>query len=140
MLFFSTEGYGYSKRLCEDILIWFCKEFFSDHEIDIMVKHRGMIREGVYGWCDILDNDKLPRAFLIEIHSNLDKVTYATTLIHELIHVKQWVYGSLKMKKGKRFYKGIHVDKFEYLDQPHEVEAYAKEEYYLFKYLCRSFN
>lgn len=136
MLYFETNGYGYPKYLCEDILFWFAKTFYPRHNLDITVNHRGMKREGVYGWCDIMGGERHPRTFLIEIQSNLDKHTYATTLVHELIHVKQWVDGSLKLNKGSLVYRGIHVGPE--ADQPHEVEAHEGEREYLLKFMCDS--
>ena len=137
MLYFETTGYGYPKYLCEDILTWFSTTFYPRHTIDITVHHRGLKREGVYGWCDIMSNERNPRNFLIEIQSNLDKRLYATTLMHELIHVKQWVDGNLKLKKGSLVYKGIDCSSGG-VDAPHEVEAHGNEEKYLLHYMCDS--
>jgi hypothetical protein len=136
MLYFETSGYGYPKYLCEDILMWFHSSFYPRHKIDITVNHRGMKREGVYGWCDIWGGERNPRTFLIEIQSNLDKYTYATTLVHELIHVKQWVDGNLKLDRGCLVYRGIHVGPEQ--DQPHEIEAHEGEREYLLKFMCDS--
>jgi hypothetical protein len=117
--------------------MWFHTSFYPRHKIDITVNHRGLKREGVYGWCDILDRAYNPRSFLIEIQSNLDKRLYATTLVHELIHVKQWIDGNLKLKKGSLVYKGIDCSDGG-RDAPHEVEAHGNEEKYLLTFMCDS--
>ena len=94
MFYWEISGYGAHKYLCEDILCWFYNSFYPKHTIDITVNHRGLKREGVYGWCDISsDNTYKPRGFLIEIQSHMPKRLYAETLVHELIHVKQWIDG-----------------------------------------------
>ena len=136
MLYFETSGYGYPKYLCEDILWWFAKSFYPRHKIDITVNHRGMKREGVYGWCDIMEKERKPRTFLIEIQSNLDKRTYAETLVHELIHVGQLIDGDLTLKQGTLCYKGRQVSGD--MDAPHEIEAHEGERDHLLKFMCDS--
>tara|TARA_Y100000589_G_scaffold137456_1_gene131500 strand:- start:8252 stop:8683 length:432 start_codon:yes stop_codon:yes gene_type:complete len=136
MLYYEMNGYGFPKYLCEDILCWFAKSFYPRHKIDITVNHRGLKREGVYGWCDIMENERRPRTFLIEIQSNLDKRTYAETLVHELIHVGQWIDGDLTLKKGSLCYRGIVVGPE--MTEPHEVEAYEGERDHLLKFMCDS--
>lgn len=140
MLYYEITGYGARKKLCEDILIWFATEFYPRHTLDITVYHHGLKREGVYGYCDIQGRQYNPRTFLIELQSNMDKRLYALTLIHELIHVKQWVDGTLKFKRGNKIYKGINVEEIDYFDQPHELEAHGNEEKYLLKYLSYNKN
>ena len=56
-------------------------------------------------------------------------VDLGVTLAHELTHVAQFVKGQLKhTKRGRRwcgkFYKANHP----YLDQPWEIQAFAKQE------------
>ena len=120
-------GYGYRKKLCRSVSDWFVSEFLSDYTIDLHITHRGLKRELVYGWCDFEDDFKEPRAFLIQLQSHMDVEQYIKVLIHELVHVRQWVYGILKYKKGKTYYKTIDVDELDYDDQPHEIEAREME-------------
>jgi len=137
MFYWEVTGYGAHKHLCEDILCWFYTSFYPRHTIDITVNHRGMKREHVYGWCDIASEDTYrPRKFLIELQSNMPKRLYAETLVHELIHVKQWIDGDMKYRRGVRYYKGIEAPQFD--DAPHELEAYEGEREYLLKFLCDS--
>jgi hypothetical protein len=86
MFYYDITGYGAHKKLCEDILIWFATKFYPRHKLDITVCHRGMKREGAYGYCDIEGEQRNPRTFLIELQSNMNKRLYALTLMHELIH------------------------------------------------------
>ena len=44
-------------RRCQDIVMWFIGKYLPRHKIDITVNHRGLLREGVFGWCTVLDSD-----------------------------------------------------------------------------------
>jgi hypothetical protein len=127
MLTIYTEGYGYSKRLCEDVVTWFIAKYFPRHKLEIEVLHRGLKREGALGYCDVAGETYRPRSFLIEMDTYLDKKTYARTLLHELYHLKQWVDGELKLKASKKYFKGECVEDLQYWEQPHEIFAFWNE-------------
>ena len=127
MLYLETTGYSYSQRRCEDIVLWFVAKYLPRHKLDITVNHRGLLREGVYGWCTVQDCDHRPRAFEIELHNRMDPILYAQTLLHELWHVYQHVKGNLKDKGSKRFWKGTDYSLADYSDQPWELEAVEME-------------
>ena len=127
MLTLYTEGYGYSKRLCEDVVSWFVSKHLPRHKLEIEVLHRGMKRENAYGYCDVAGETYKPRCFLIELDTHLDKETYIKTLIHEMIHVLQFCKGELKLKASKRYYKGECMEDLEYWEQPHEIAARHRE-------------
>jgi hypothetical protein len=56
-------------------------------------------------------------------------VQMALTLAHELVHVKQFATGKLKAYDGGHVWSGsTYPDSTPYLDQPWEVQAYAKQE------------
>lgn len=121
--FIYHSGYGYSKRLCEDVSCWFLNKFFPRHKIDVEIIHRGLKREGVNGYCDTVEDSSRPRKFLIELDTYMDEELYTATLLHEFVHLKQWVEGKLHFRYGKMCYNKEPVDTYEYWDQPHEVEA-----------------
>lgn len=123
MLTLYTEGYGFSKRLCEDVVCWFVSKHLPCHKLEIEVLHRGMKREGAYGYCDVAGRHHNPREFLIELDTHMDKETYITVLLHELYHILQFVSGELKLKSSKRYYKGECMEDLEYYEQPHEISA-----------------
>ena len=123
MLALYPEGYGYSKRLCEDVVNWFVSKYLPRHKLEIEVLHRGMKRESAYGYCDVAGRHYNPREFLIELDTHMDKETYTKTLIHELYHVLQFYRGELKLKSSKRYYKGECMEDLEYYEQPHEIAA-----------------
>ena len=130
-----TEGYGYSKRLCEDVVNWFVSKYLPKHKLEIEVLHRGMKREGAYGYCDVAGRHYNPREFLIELDTHMDKETYTKTLIHELYHVLQFCRGELKLKSSKRYYKGECMENLEYYEQPHEISARWNERILYQEYL-----
>jgi hypothetical protein len=138
MYYLQMSGYGYRKRICESVTDWFMNRYMPRHIIDLRVVHRGLKREFVYGWCDFEDDYKRPRAFLIELQTNMDLETYTKTLIHELVHVRQWVFGSLRQKRGKMYYGSTNVEDLDYDDQPHEIEAREQEETLYITYLIET--
>jgi hypothetical protein len=135
MLSLYTEGYGFSKRLCEDVVSWFVSKYLPRHKLEIEVLHRGMKREGAYGYCDVAGRHHKPRDFLIELDTHMDKETYTKTLLHELYHVLQFCKGELKLKSSKRYYKGECMEDLEYYEQPHEISARWNERILYQQYL-----
>lgn len=131
-------GYGYRKRLCEDVTIWFLNRFFPRHKIHVEIIHRGLKREGVNGYCDIVGEQYRPRQFLIELDTYMDEELYIQTLLHELTHLQQWVVGSLRVRYGKLCYSKEPVEKYDYWYQPHEVEAREQEETLYREYLLET--
>ena len=120
-------GYGYSKIICEDATSWFLNEYFPRHKIDVDIIHKGLKREGVVGYCDVIEGYYRPRHFLIELQTHMDKETYIKTLFHELTHMAQWIRGDLRSRYGKLCYSLEPVSNYDYEDQPHEIEAREEE-------------
>ena len=133
--FIETSGYGYRKRICEDVTTWFLNRFLPRHRLDVRIVHRGLKREGVYGWCDFEDDYKRPRSFLIELQSFMNQELYIQTLLHELVHLRQWVTGDLRQKRGKMYFGTTNVEELDYEDQPHEIEAREQEVTLYLEYL-----
>jgi len=133
--FISYSGYGYSKRLCEDVTTWFLNRFLPRHQIDVEILHRGLKRVNVYGWCSVIDCDWRPRSFLIEIHNGLGKEDYIKTLLHEMQHILQHIRGDLRDKRGIRCWKGIDCSELDYENSPWEIEAHQKEKELFEEYL-----
>ena len=138
MSYITHSGYGYRKLLCEDVTTWFLNRFFPRHKIHVNILHRGLKREGVNGYCDIVGEQYRPRQFLIELDTYMDEELYIQTLLHELTHLRQWVVGSLRVRYGKLCYSKEPVEKYEYWYQPHEVEAREQEETLYLEYLLET--
>ena len=127
MSYITYSGYGYSKKLCKDVTTWFMNKFLPRHKIDLEILHRGLNREQVYGYCDYVGQSYRPREFLIELNTHLDEELYIKTLLHELVHLRQWVVGSLRIRYGKLCYSKEPVESYDYWYQPHEIEAREQE-------------
>lgn len=140
MIDLHTTGYGYSKRLCEDVVCWFVSRHLPRHKLEIEVLHRGLKREFALGYCDIAETSYRPRSFLIEMDTYLDKETYITVLLHECEHLLQWVKGELKLKASKMHYKDVCVEDLEYYEQPHEIAAYSAEKLLYQEYIKHKNN
>jgi len=135
MSYISHSGYGYRKLLCEDVTAWFLNRFFPRHRIHVEIVHRGLKRECVYGYCDVVGETYRPRDFLIELDTHMHEELYIQTLLHELTHLRQWVVGSLRQKRGKMYYGKECMENMDYWDQPHEIEAREQEETLYLEYL-----
>jgi hypothetical protein len=112
--------------------------YLPRHKLVINVDHKRLLREGIFGWVWAADCDHRPRDFEIELHNCMDPEHYTKTLLHELWHVYQHVKGSLKDKRGKRFWRGIDCSKIDYEDQPWEQQALQMEEILFEEYLTNS--
>ena len=128
MSYIHHSGYGYSKVLCEDVTSWFLNEFFPRHKIDVEIVHRGLKREQVVGYCDVVGRSYRPRHFLIDLQTHMEEELYIKTLLHELTHLKQWVDGRLRFRDGKMRYCQEPVENYDYEHQPHEIEARENEQ------------
>jgi hypothetical protein len=76
-----------------------------------------------------------PREFLIELNTYMCEELYIKTLLHELVHLRQWVVGSLRIRYGKLCYSKEPVERYDYWHQPHEIEAREQEETLYLEYL-----
>ena len=127
MLYLTTSGYNYSHKRCVSIVSWFVDKYLPNHKIFVNVDHKGLLREGVFGWAWVVPPDHRPREFEVEIHNRLTPEDYTSTLLHEMWHVYQHVTGQLKDKYNKRYWKGIDHSETNYDDQPWEKEAHRME-------------
>jgi hypothetical protein len=82
-----------------------------------------------FGYASVEDyNDwGKPREFEIEMHPGIGAYDILKTLAHEMVHVKQYVYG--ETNEAMTRWKGRRVDseKIDYWSQPWEVEAHGLE-------------
>ena len=77
-------GYGYSKIICEDVTSWFLNNFFPRHKISVDIIHRGLKKEQVLGYCDVVGENYRPRHFMIELQTDMDKETIERRLKNAL--------------------------------------------------------
>ena len=99
----------------------------------IDIEHRSLLKHDCYGFLDATNYSR-PRDFTISLHSKMKEVDYVKTLLHELVHLKQWVKGTLTLKSGRTHYKGKNVSDIKYYEQPHEIEAFKLQEFLYIQY------
>ena len=72
---------------------------------------------------DVLDS------YVVVIKPSLSIKDIGLTLAHEMVHVRQFAKGILKVKNGTNYWKGKKFTKrTKYLDQPWEQDAFARQE------------
>lgn len=97
-------------------------------------------RENIHADCDFLDTDsRYPREFKIRICTDTQIDLFLISLMHELIHVKQFARGELIYKGPVYKWKGKMVDpeRVEYWDQPWEIEAHGREKGLVCQFLTK---
>lgn len=118
------------ENLCITVVNWFAKKYLLDYDLEIIIEHKNLKEDEVYGYCDISQYEECtenPRSFLVEMEKTLKIDDYIKVLIHELYHVFQFCRGDLKIKQCKRYWKGMIIEDLEYVNQPHEIEAEEQE-------------
>ena len=83
-MFFNSDN----NPIAESVYVFMSVIFPEIKETDVEVVHTDLTEDNVFGWT-LINNDQNE----IEIHNDLSERDYVTTLIHELIHVKQNVQG-----------------------------------------------
>ena len=92
MLFTSGDWYvDPNKEITYPLVRWMAKQFVSLSDVTIERNQVHLGDEFAYGFCQVDEDNE----FLIHIHNRLNMDEYVTTLIHELIHVKQTLEGML---------------------------------------------
>jgi hypothetical protein len=112
--------------LCIDIVEWFYYRNLTDYTLEIIIEHKNLKKDEVYGYCDVSpyeENPKTPRSFLIEIEKTLKTDDYIKIILHELYHVFQFCKGDLRLRDKGRYWKGNLIENLDYEEQPHEIEA-----------------
>lgn len=67
--------------------------------------------------------------FLVVLKPTKDILNLGVTLAHELTHVAQFANGTLQVTaKGKKWKGKFYPTAHPYLDQPWEIQAFAKQE------------
>ena len=84
-MFFNSDN----NPIAESVYVFMSVIFPEIKDTDVEVIHTDLTEDNVFGWT-LINNDQNE----IEIHNDLSERDYVTTLIHELVHVKQnvnWV-------------------------------------------------
>ena len=115
-------------------------QFFPRHHVSVDIIHRGLKKDQVLGYCDVVGPSYRPRHFLIELQTDMSRELYIKTLFHELTHVAQWIRGDLRFRHGKMSYCQQSVEDIVYEDRGHEIEAREEEERLYVMYLNDRFG
>ena len=83
-MFFDSEN----NPIAQSVYVFMSVIFPEIKDTDIELIHTDLTEDNVFGWT-LINNDQNE----IEIHNDLSERDYVTTLIHELVHVKQNVNG-----------------------------------------------
>ena len=108
-----------------DTLFFVDQEMFSrfrkDYYINIRPVKNLTSKEGVYGDC----MDEEDREFTIRIDITLSLEDMIKTLLHEMVHVHQFLTGKMKSKWAHEvtFNKVVYPHDMPYDDRPWEIEA-----------------
>ena len=136
----ATGGNKVQRQIAEDVVSYMIKRLMPRHRtLDITVELVD-IKSDAVGFCMMCDRK---REFVIEADKKQGIVQLVTTIVHEMIHVKQWVRNEMDdgcsghIARWKS--KTIPADT-NYYDLPWEKEAYEKETYYSKLYLIEVHN
>ena len=66
-----------------------CEKFKQLIDADVEINQVDLTEDNSFGFCQVDEDGE----FLIHIHNDLSIEEYVTTLIHELVHVKQTLQG-----------------------------------------------
>jgi hypothetical protein len=126
MLFTDIIGATASQQItCKSVLSWYDKNFLKEYEYDVIVEHSYLSEETAL--MHVSGELEEPREFTIEIHKYLNGKEYIMTLIHEMIHIEDYIKGNLTEQDGKRYWKGVFYESVDYDKQPWEIKAAALE-------------
>jgi hypothetical protein len=103
--------------------------------LNVKVKFTNKIKDIGYAEIDGYNSQNKPRDFIVTIHSNVGARVILETLAHEMVHVKQFVYGETNETLSKWLDFKIDSDKVDYWDLPWEIEAYGREAGLLTKFV-----
>jgi hypothetical protein len=141
MIYLVSEGRIKNKKhymsFAEDVINELFPREFTKREIIIGIKFSTVVGAGIFGQAGMGDETD---EFLIEIAKVVDEggirpvtpAEIASTIAHELVHVRQYIRGELdagmtRWKGQKIPYGSRGALKIPYRTQPWEVEAFSKE-------------
>jgi hypothetical protein len=92
-------------------------------DIEVEIKN---IPGSAIGYCDMQETN---REFIIEVQKGLTLKELVTTVVHEMIHIKQYARKEMDAA-GKQWKKCSIVEGTSYYDLPWEKEAYRLQDKY----------
>ena len=123
-------GNRFQRNIAEKVVSYMIKRLMPRHRtLDILVEIRD-IKSDAVGFCMMQERK---REFEIEVDKKQSIAGFVTTIVHEMIHVKQWVRnemddgcsGQIARWKSKKIPANT-----DYYDLPWEKEAYRLQDKY----------
>lgn len=112
------------RALAEKTVAWSIKKLglnrMSSLSIDVILRK---MKDDEYGYCNIIESN---RSFAIEVNKNISLKDFVSTIIHEMVHVKQFARNEMSAY-GMRWKTRIVSENTKYVDLPWEKEAYKLE-------------
>jgi hypothetical protein len=124
------------RALIDEITDFVADRMFPRHVLEITYRIIPNLetKEGIQGDTIWEDSQYRPRDFCVRLNKGYKTKDLITLIIHELIHVKQFLRGELKHEwvpsKGiyREIFKGKDTTNFKYMNKPSEKEAYKLQE------------
>lgn len=141
-------GSAFQKKLAAAAVDFAKHEMMSKiRTLDIILKIRKFTKEegNVVGWCIYEDDDKVKhREFTIEVSSDQCIEAFIKTIMHEMVHVKQYALAEMRESYGTGkqciYWKGTDHTKTAYTKLPWEKEAYSLQNKLYAKFLKESLS
>jgi hypothetical protein len=119
------------RKLAREAVTFVCKKFLSRMKyLEFRIKGLDLDQEHIFGDCMWDDDNFRPREFTIRVDNTIDFQRFLETIMHEMVHVKQYAKGELGWlsKSNTTKWKGRSVSRrMSYFDHPWEIEAHGRE-------------
>lgn len=126
------EGTSKYRDLAEDVAHWCLDRLLPNYRsITVDIVFRNLSYRDYVGLCEWMDTNVRPREFEISVERGFGKENVIKTVIHEMVHVKQYVKSELaeRYKYGhQQLWKKQDYSDAGYDDQPWEIEAYKLQD------------
>lgn len=117
---------NFSIKLLDEVMAFAWKKLRIGPTVYVTVEFSKNFPEQTAGYAY---GDASCKEATIEINKNLDLNTMVSTILHEMVHVKQIMSKKLVQGEGNKPSKWLGVEtKGKYADLPWEIEAYKLEE------------
>lgn len=121
------------QSLIEDVIRFCAAQLLTEKDWTGLEIEVNVTKSTADGFCEYVDTNVNPKSFIIEIHNKLSGTELIKTVMHEMVHVKQYVKGELKERYKPNHHHVWHkeliiVNSKNFNDVPWEVEARDLEE------------
>ena len=124
MLIHVTGSTKDKRALAQKTVAWSIKKLglnrMSSLNIDVILRK---MKKDEYGYCNIIESN---RSFIIDVNKNVSLKDFVSTIIHEMVHVKQFARNEMSAY-GMRWKTKTVSENTKYIDLPWEKEAYKLE-------------